>query len=391
MEPLTHLMTGACLARAGFNRKAAYATAAMVIGAEAPDLDTLWSIDGPVAAFQHHRGWTHTFLGIPIEAALLVAAFWVFHRWRNRRNQPARTSPGPARHPRRAPVPVRWSLLFVFSIIALLSHLLLDWTNNYGIRPFFPFNAHWYAGSFVFIFEPVLFLILLVALVAPSLFGLINSEVGARKPAFRGQNWAIFGLLAMLSLWTWRFVEHTKAMQLAQSNLQLALSSSNSTAASTPPAGASRDADPTPAPVPNLAAATILRTTANPYPANPYRWHTVVETPAFYQIATVNTLTGAITTGAQAGVLYKPPTTLATLAAKRTWLGEIYLDWSQWPLVRETGTGDDGLTTVSFTDLRFLYDIPLLTSRKDPPLSGTVTLNADRHTVRMQMDGRIQH
>ena len=28
MEPITHLMTGACLARAGFNRKAAYATVA---------------------------------------------------------------------------------------------------------------------------------------------------------------------------------------------------------------------------------------------------------------------------------------------------------------------------------------------------------------------------
>jgi inner membrane protein len=56
MEPITHLMTGACLARAGFNRKAAYATLAMTLAAEAPDLDTLWSIRGPVAGFQHHRG-----------------------------------------------------------------------------------------------------------------------------------------------------------------------------------------------------------------------------------------------------------------------------------------------------------------------------------------------
>ena len=34
--------------------------------------------------------------------------------------------------------------------------LLLDWTNNYGLRPFFPFNPRWYAGSFVFIAEPVM-------------------------------------------------------------------------------------------------------------------------------------------------------------------------------------------------------------------------------------------
>jgi len=39
MEPITHLMTGAVLSRAGFNRKAAYATVAMTIAAEAPDLD----------------------------------------------------------------------------------------------------------------------------------------------------------------------------------------------------------------------------------------------------------------------------------------------------------------------------------------------------------------
>ena len=82
MDPFTHLMTGACLARAGFNRKAAYAAAAMTIAAELPDIDTLWSAAGPVAAFQHHRGITHTFLGLPFEAAAVVAAAWLWHRWR---------------------------------------------------------------------------------------------------------------------------------------------------------------------------------------------------------------------------------------------------------------------------------------------------------------------
>jgi len=39
LEPLTHFLTGACLARAGFNRKTALATATMTLAAEAPDLD----------------------------------------------------------------------------------------------------------------------------------------------------------------------------------------------------------------------------------------------------------------------------------------------------------------------------------------------------------------
>jgi inner membrane protein len=346
MEPITHLMTGACLARAGFNRKAAYATVAMTLAAEAPDLDTLWSIDGPIASFQHHRGWTHTFFGLPLEAAIIVGAIWLFHRWRSGQagNKPPRA-------------PVRWGLLYCFSLVALLSHLLLDWTNNYGVRPFFPFNPRWYAGSFVFIFEPVLFLILLVALVAPSLFGLIGSEVGAKRPAFRGRGWAIAALLAMTALWTFRFFEHQKAVQLAQTA--------------------------------DYNGASVLRATADPYPINPFHWQTVVETPTFYQISTADTFNNTTATD-QPVLIFKPPTTLATLAAKRSWLGEIYLDWSLWPVVTETGTDPDGLTIVTFRDLRF-YNTPLFSDREKDLLSGKVYIDADRRVVRMEMNGRIQH
>jgi inner membrane protein len=348
MDPITHLMTGVCLARAGFNRKAAYAAVAMTLASEAPDLDVLWSIDGPIAAFQHHRGWTHTFLGIPFEAAIVVGSIWLFHRWRTRR---ATSKPLKA--------PMRWGLLYCFSLIALLSHLLLDWTNNYGLRPFFPFNPRWYAGSFVFIFEPVLFLILLIALIAPSLFGLVSSEVGARRPAFRGQGWAIAALLAMAALWTVRFVEHQKAIQLAQTA--------------------------------DLNGTPVLRVAADPHPINPFRWQTVVETPRFYQISSADTFNNTIPTSDQSQIIYKPPTTLATLVAKRSWLGEVYLDWSQFPIVTETGTDPDGLTAVSFRDLRFLYDTPFFSGREKTPLSGAVYVNSDRRVVRMEMDGRIQH
>jgi inner membrane protein len=349
MEPITHLMTGACLARAGFNRKAAYATIAMTLAAEVPDLDSLWSIKGPIAVFQHHRGWTHTFLGLPFEAAIVVGAIWLFHRWRIHRAKPSKT-------PR---APIRWGLLYCFSLIALLSHLFLDWTNNYGLRPFFPFNPHWYSGSFVFIFEPVLFLILLIALVAPSLFGLISSEVGARRPAFRGQSWAIVGLLAITALWTLRSLEHEKALQLARTG--------------------------------DYNGASVLHVAADPYPINPFHWQTVVETPQFYQIAIADTFNNTIAPGDQAEIIYKPPTTLATLVAKRSWLGEIYLDWSQYPVVTETGTDPDGLTTVTFRDMRFLYDPPIFSGQEKAPLSGAVYINADRRVVRMEMDGHVQH
>ena len=66
MEPVTHFLTGACLARTGLNRKTAYATLAMTLAAEAPDMDAFWGFRGPVAGFEHHRGITHTFLGAPL-------------------------------------------------------------------------------------------------------------------------------------------------------------------------------------------------------------------------------------------------------------------------------------------------------------------------------------
>lgn len=398
MEPITHLMTGACLARAGFNRKAAYATLAMTLAAEAPDLDVLWAAGGPVAAFQHHRGITHTLVGLPFDGLIVLGAVWLFHRWRVRRAKVAENKIGVGASEAGASgatadrlvakpltaAPVRWGLLYGFVLIALLSHLLLDWTNNYGLRPFFPFNPHWYAGSIVFIFEPVLFVVLLIALVAPALFGLVGSEVGARREVFRGRGWAIFALAAMVGLWGWREVEHDAAVRLA------------STASYGP--AESADSSGGPDSTVQVLPAPVLRVTASPYPGNPYRWHTVVETPVYYQMATVDTLRATVATDPEQDLFYKPPTTLATLVAKRSWLGEVYLDWSSWPVVTEMGpvaaigapAGTADWTAVRFMDLRFMYDTALMQGRSGPPLSGMVYVDSNRRVARMELSGHMQ-
>jgi inner membrane protein len=165
MEPVTHFLTGACLARTGFNRKTAYATLAMTLAAEAPDMDVFWGFRGPVAGFQHHRGITHTFLGAPLVALAVTAVVWLWHR--SRREQPI--------------LAPRWALLWLLSLLAAFSHIFLDWTNNYGVRPFFPFNPRWYSLDIAFILEPVIFAALLTALVVPAMFGLADREMGAHK------------------------------------------------------------------------------------------------------------------------------------------------------------------------------------------------------------------
>src|ERR1035437_3800103 len=148
MEPVTHFLTGACLGRSGFNRTTAYATLAMTLAAEAPDIDILWGLRGPVAGFEHHRGIAHTFLGAPFIALLVTGAIWLWHRWRMHRVETqGRNSSVLQPNSRRYAPPVRWGWIWFLALIADFSHLLLDWTNNYGLRPLFPFNPHWYAGN----------------------------------------------------------------------------------------------------------------------------------------------------------------------------------------------------------------------------------------------------
>ncbi len=355
MEPVTHILTGAVLARAGFNRRAAYATVAMAIAAELPDLDTVTSFWGPVTGFEHHRGITHTFVGVPFEAALLTLLFFGVHRLRRRPLTKA------------AP---HWGWLFAGTLVALLSHLLLDWTNNYGIRPFFPFNPRWYAGSFVFIFEPALFLILLAALVMPSLFRLINSEVGAgaggARTRFIGRPSAVAALIAIAGLYLVRFHERQSAIELVRQEMPEA-----------------------------------SRVFANPHPLNPWLWSTVAETPEAYQLATVHTNSSTVDEPVPSDTLRKPEATPLLAAAKQTKLGRVYLDWSSWPV--ETAAADNAdpnhpLSAITFSDARFLYNTGLFQGRPEdgsaPPLSGTVLLDmaapAGQRLIETRMGGRVQ-
>ncbi len=356
MEPVTHMLTGAVLARTGFHRRAAYATLAMLIAAEFPDVDTLSSLGGPLTSFEHHRGITHTFVAIPFEAALITGAFFLIHRL-----SANRSNTNPLKKTQKAPA--NWLLLYAGTLLALLSHILLDWTNNYGIRPFFPFNPRWYAGSFVFIFEPVLFLILVLALVLPALFGLINAEVGARKPDFRSPGWSWTALLLIAALYVFRFDEHAKALVLARQNTPDALS-----------------------------------VFASPHPGDPFLWSAVTDTGDALHLSTLHTRTGETDPSHPSDTLYKPPASLALLAAKRSPLGRIYLDWSMYPVLAETPDATDPhhpLTLVTFADARFLYTTFLLRDQTHAPLSGSVLLDMQapegQRIVETTFDGKKQN
>ena len=388
MEPITHFLTGAVLSRAGFNRRTAYATLAMTLAAEAPDLDVLWGIRGPVAVLEHHRGISHTFLGAPFVALAVTGTVYLWHRFRNRNNlgapptsdegAPSFAGPHLAKGGRSQSQPHKqsgstlkpnWFLIWLFSLIAVLSHLLLDFTNNYGLRPFFPFNPRWYAWSIVSIYEPLMWAALIAALIMPAIFALTDSEIGARRQPFRGRGWAIAALVFIAILYGVRNAEHQRALNLMRAS----------------------QTDP------------VVRVAAEPYPINPYHWQGLAETANYYQSASITTRNDFVDTDS-AQTFYKPPVTMATLAAKRSYLGHIYLDWSIWPLVTDLGStiapGAEAIPnlptpppdwhTVQFRDLRFSNLTTLSGSAKAPPLSGWVYIGPGNEVEAMIMNGREQ-
>src|SRR5271154_6074732 len=365
MDPITHFMTGACLGRSGFNRKTAYATLAMTLAAEAPDLDVFWGFRGPLVGFEHHRGITHTLIAAPVIALVTTGVVWLVHKWsstkwvstRKRRELPPPGLPPP-----------RWGLIWLFALIADLSHLLLDYTNNYGIRPFFPFNSHWYERSIVFIIDPLILFALLGALVMPWIFGLADREIGARRPLFRGRAWAIAALTFMLLWWSLRNAEKSHAIELVRNS--------------------------------GVVAAPIVKIDAEPYPINPFTWHVVAETAGYYQTAEVDTRHDDVESDSS-DITYKPPVTSAVAAAKQSWLGRVYLDWSEFPLVTDLGYApidrayppQPGWQTVEFDDLRFSYSALGDGTSHNPgrnPLGGAVYIGPGSEIEGMFMGGREQ-
>jgi inner membrane protein len=308
LEPLTHFLTGACLARAGFNRKTALATATMTLAAEAPDIDIIGSFKDPVFGFAHHRGFTHSFLGLLLVQAVAVGLIYVIWRMRGRRIKDPNMLP-------------RWGLLFLFAYLAGLTHILLDFTNNYGVRPFWPFSERWYSWDIVFIVEPLLWVLLIVGLVVPALFSLINDEIGVRRKGPAGRLAAVVALLGVIAVWGVRDYEHRRAVQALDSRVY-------------------QGDDP-------------VRVSAYPNWLNPFRWYGVVETRDFFATMAVDSSVPDVDPEGRMGIRRKPEETPVTLAAKRSELGRVYLDWAKYPVV-ETEQIESGYI-VRFRDLRY-YD-----------------------------------
>ncbi|MGH9662682.1 MAG: metal-dependent hydrolase, partial [Bryobacteraceae bacterium] len=195
MDNLTHTLTALALSRAGLDRLTPHAAWILVVAANAPDIDVAAGLAGSIEYLRYHRGYTHALAVAPLLAVAPVAL---------------------VRAVARRPIP--WLRATLVSLAGILSHLLLDWTNTYGIRLLLPFSGDWLRLDLLNVIDVWTWAALALAVIGPAMSRLVGSEIGeARGTTGRG---AARAALAFLFLWTGaRAVLHERAAAVLDARL----------------------------------------------------------------------------------------------------------------------------------------------------------------------------
>src|SRR5574341_319254 len=146
MDPFTHTFVGLAAAKAGLERMSPLATTVCVLAANSPDSDIVVGLTTARWNYlHHHRGITHSIVGAIALAVVVPSLVWaaerVWAKWRRRQ-------------PR-----IGFRGLLLASLLVTATHPLMDWTNNYGLRPFLPWSSRCYYGDLVFIIDPFILLL----------------------------------------------------------------------------------------------------------------------------------------------------------------------------------------------------------------------------------------
>jgi inner membrane protein len=142
LDNLTHSLVGWTLGQAGLKRKTRKGLAALILGANMPDIDVFfgWVPWEPLAT---HRGFTHGLVGgVLLMPPLLAGLLWLLDRWQIRRGAEFRS--GLAMH---------FGWLIALSYLGALTHPLLDWQTNYAVQLLSPFDTRWFHNDALFIID----------------------------------------------------------------------------------------------------------------------------------------------------------------------------------------------------------------------------------------------
>lgn len=321
MDNLTHSLTGLMLSRAGLNRFYPRATVLLIVAANIPDIDFVAMVRGPLYYFEQHRGITHSIAAAPVMALLAALATCAI----------GRTMRG-------------WGVAWGLALIGVASHLLLDWTNVYGIRLLFPFSSQWFHLDLINLFDLLVWAVLLLGWVAPLLGKLVSGEIGAQAGTGRGL--AIFALSFFLLYDFGRYLSHQRAVEILNSRIY-------------------RDGPP-------------IQAAAFPSAGiSPLEWQGWIERPEFVMHFTVNVLKEFDPTAG--AIIFKAAPGPAIEAARQAQPVAVFLRFAQYPLWSVTPVDNpDGARDVEVTDWRLPFVAQALVDSSNRVISSSFHMAAFR-------------
>ena len=142
MDNLIHSLVGWALGQAGLKTKSRKGLAALVLGANMPDVDVFFGWVGwpPLAM---HRGFTHGLVGgVLLMPPMLAGLLLLLDRWQVRRGTNFKS--GLTMHP-------GWLLGLAY--LGTLTHPLLDLQTTYAVQLLAPFSRAWYHMDSLFIID----------------------------------------------------------------------------------------------------------------------------------------------------------------------------------------------------------------------------------------------
>ena len=356
MDNLTHSLVGLTAAKAGFEKLSPGATLLCVLAANAPDIDIVTLIFGGRWTFlQQHRGVSHSIAGTLVLSLLLPVTFWAidFVQARIRHAAPS----------------VKFKGLLLASIIVTATHPLLDWTNNYGLRPFLPWSARWFYGDFVFVIDPFIWLVLggaaflmtsntrprrvfwLILATLLSALVLLGTPGGEQLP--HANVLRVLWIIALIAIVT-LYYRHSdrKGVRVPITALSLVFVYCLTLAGIH--AFALRRAETDARAIADSNSESLLRVAAMPMVADPTTWMVVMETDrAGYRFRSSVLMSGSV--GQNAVRFEKPPGSETEIVARAEQdpRAKIFLGFARFPAMRVVPQDCATQTLVQFADLRY--------------------------------------
>ena len=149
MDNLTHSMAGWALGQAGPKTTTRKGLAALILGANMPDIDVFfgWVPWMPLAT---HRGFTHGLVGgVLVMPPILFGLLWMLDRWQVSRGGNFKSG-----------LEMRPWWLLALCYLGAVTHPLLDLLTTYSVQLLSPFSAAWYHADGLFIIDLYLWLLL---------------------------------------------------------------------------------------------------------------------------------------------------------------------------------------------------------------------------------------